>query len=69
MWLQTELNEEAAAQTAAILLLEETVTSLESTLEEKMEEWQAALEYLEDSYKSDKVRLKEQLSAGKRKRY
>ena len=63
VWVQTGLKEEVAAKTAAISLLEETVASLESTLEEKTEEWQAALEYLEDSYKSDKVRLEEQLSA------
>lgn len=59
MWLKAELKEAAAA----ITLLEETVASLESTLEEKTEEWQAALEYLEDACKNDKARLEEQLSA------
>ena len=63
MWPQTELKAEVAVKTAAISLLEETVTSLESTLQENMGEWQAAFEYLDDSYKNDKVRLEEQLLA------
>ena len=63
VWLQAELKEELAAKTAAISLLESTVTSLESDLEEKTEEWQGALENLEALFKSDKARLKVQLAA------
>ena len=63
VWLQAELKEELAAKTAAISLLESTVTSLESDLEEKTEEWQGTLGFLEDSYKDDRVRLEAQLAA------
>ena len=63
MWPQNELKEEVAAKTAAIALLEKTVTDMESTLQENMEVWQAAFDHLEDSYKGDTARLEAQLAA------
>ena len=47
-WLQAELKDQLAAKTAAISLLETTVTSLESDLRERTEEWQGAFERLEE---------------------
>ena len=61
--LQAELKEELAAKTAAISLLETTVTSLGLLLEEKREEWQGGLENLEEQFRTDKARLEDQLAA------